>query len=394
VKPLKVMLVAAEASGDALGANLARALKARLGDGVVFCGVGGARMAAEGVESPFDISELSILGWVEGIKAYGRVKRRVREVAEFAAREKPDVAVLIDSWGFTIRVAKALRVLDPGIVLVKYVAPQVWASRPGRAKTLAATVDHLLAINQMDPPWFERAGLATTFVGNPALTIDFGRADGARFRAAIGATPDEPVLLMLPGSRPGEIEKLMPHFEDAGRRLRETHPDLKIAVVVAPSVREDVLGRLAAWPIRTVTVEDDAAKHDAMKGATVALACSGTVSTELGMAGCPMVIAYRLGGFSYWLLRRLVTVRYATLFNIAADEEVAPEFLQERCTGENLAKAVAARLDDPALRADQVARQFAALDRMGRGGGDPAEKAADAVISVLAARKAAATPSA
>ncbi|HWE45575.1 MAG TPA: lipid-A-disaccharide synthase [Caulobacteraceae bacterium] len=384
--PLKVMLVAAEASGDNLGAGLAHALKRRLGDGVVFCGVGGAKMAAHGVESPFDIAELSIFGWIEGIKAYGHVKQRVREVAALAAREKPDVAVLIDSWGFTIRVAKALRQADAALPLIKYVGPQVWASRPGRAKTLAGAVDLLLAINKMDVPWFENAGLKTVFVGNPALGIDFSPADGARFRAAIDAGPDDSVLLLFPGSRPGEVDLLAPYFENAVALVREGRPKLKIAVVVADTVREAVLGRTSGWPFRTYPIEGEAAKRDAMRGATVSLACSGTVSTELALAGSPMVIAYRFGGLTYWLAKKVVTVRFGTLFNIAADEEIAPEFIQNDCTGPNLAKAVSERLDDPQLRADQVARQYAALQMMGRGAGDPSELAADALLAFLEAR--------
>src|SRR5438309_5416497 len=171
------MLVAAEASGDDRGAGLARALKKRLGEGVRFVGVGGARMAAQGVQSPFDISELSILGLLEGLLAYPRVVRRADETAAIAARETPDVAVLIDSWGFTLRVAQRLRKLDPKLPLIKYVGPQVWATRPGRAKTLAATVDHLLSIHAFDAPFFEAQGLPVSFVGNAALTLDFSQAD-------------------------------------------------------------------------------------------------------------------------------------------------------------------------------------------------------------------------
>ena len=390
--PLKVMLIAAEASGDNLGAGLAHALRKRLGEKASFCGVGGAKMAAEGIESPFDIAQLSILGWIEGIKAYGRVKQRVRDTVNLAKREKPDVAVLIDSWGFTIRVAKALREADPSLPLVKYVGPQVWASRPGRAKTLAAAVDHLLAINKMDLPWFENAGLATTFVGNPSFGIDFSKADGARFRTSIDAVADDPVLLLLPGSRPGEVERLTPCFEQAVELLREGRPKLKTAVVIADTVRDQVMGRIAGWPFRVYPVEGEMQKLDAMKGATVSLACSGTVSTELALAGSPMVIAYRLGELTYWLAKKVVTVRFGTLFNIAADEAIAPEFIQDDCTGANLARAVAERLDDPKLRADQVARQFAALEQMGRGAGDPSELAADALLAFLNAR-AGATPS-
>jgi lipid-A-disaccharide synthase len=296
------------------------------------------------------------------------------------------VAVLIDSWGFTLRVAKGLRRELPDLPLVKYVGPQVWASRPGRAKTLARAVDRLLAIHVFDAPWFEREGLKTTFVGNPALSTDFSRADGARFRAAIGAGPDEPVLLVLPGSRPSEIARMTPPFEAAVALLKQTRPELKVAIPVADTVADLVRGHVASWPFRTHLIEGEAARLDAMRGATVALACSGTVSTELALAGCPMVIAYRLDRLTYELARRVVTTKLYTLFNIAAGEAVAPELMQDDCTGPKLAAAVAERLDDPALRAAQVARQHEALDRMGRGGPDPSERAADAVLEVLAER--------
>lgn len=382
-KPLKIMLVAAEASGDNLGAKLAQAIKDKVGaENVSFVGVGGPRMAEQGVVSPFDIADLSILGWIEGLRAYGRVKRRVAETVELAVREKPDVAVLIDSWGFTIRVAKGLRAALPDLKLVKYVGPQVWASRPGRAKTLAAAVDHLMTLHAFDPPWFEKEGLPTTFVGNPSLAIDFGAADGARFRRDNGLTPDQPLLLILPGSRPAEIERMTPVFEQTARRLKAERPDLAVAVVVADTVSASVKGRIAAWPFRAVLVEGEAAKKDAMKAATVALATSGTVSTELALAGAPMVIAYRLGGLSYALTRPLMTAKHITLFNIAADDRIAPEYLQDEATPEALADAVARRLDDPVLRADQIVRQYAALDRMGRDRPDPSAAAADVVLSV------------
>jgi len=385
-RPLTVMLVAAEASGDNLGAGLARAIQARAGaDKVRFVGVGGPRMAEQGVISPFDIADLSILGWIEGLRAYGRVKRRVAETVALAVREQPDVAVLIDSWGFTIRVAKGLRAALPGLKIVKYVGPQVWASRPGRAKTLAASVDHLMTLHGFDPPWFEKEGLPTTFVGNPSLAIDFSGADPARFRREHGLTPDQPLLLVLPGSRPAEIARMTPVFELTARRLKAERPDLAVAVVVADTVADDIRGRVAGWPFRSILVEGDAAKKDAMTASTVALATSGTVSTELALAGVPMVIAYRLGGLSFALTRPLMTAKHITLFNIAADERIAPEFLQDEATPQALARAVAERLDDPAQRADQIARQTAALDLMGRGQPDPSAAAADVVLEVAGA---------
>jgi len=385
-RPLKIMLVAAEASGDALGAGLAHALKMRLGEDVAFVGVGGPRMAAEGVVSPFAIAELSILGWIEGLKAYGLVKRRVADTVKLAKAERPDAVVLIDSWGFTIRVAKALRQVLPGVPLIKYVGPQVWASRPGRAKTLAASVDHLLSLYSFDAPWFEREGLPTTVVGSQALHVDMASADGARFRTARGIAADAPLLLVLPGSRPSEITRMTPVFEATVKRLKAVDPSLEVAVVAAGTVAADVAGRVAAWPFRAHLVQE-ADKYDAMKAANVALATSGTVSTELALAGAPMVIAYKIDGLSYMLMKNLVTARHITLFNIAADDRITPEFIQNDATPEKLAEAVGRLLADPKAAADQAARQTAALDLMGRGGPDPSELAADAVLRVIASRK-------
>lgn len=380
------MLVAAEASGDALGASLARALKRRLGERIEFAGVGGSQMAGEGIQSPFDIAELSILGLFEGLFAVRRVLRRADETKALAAREKPDVAVLIDSWGFTLRVAQRLKALDPNLLVIKYVAPQVWASRPGRAKTLARTVDHLLAMHVFDAPYFEAVGLPTTFVGNAALHTDFDGADPARLRAQIDASPDEPILLVAPGSRPSEIARVLPPFEAAVNRLKDRWPELKVAVLAAPTVAETVRTQVAGWPHRAHIIEGEEAKRDAMKAATVALACSGTVTTELGMAGCPMVVGYRIGAMTYAILKRLIRTRYLVLMNIAAQDFVVPELVQDACTGEALAGEAAILLDSAALRTRQVERQNAALDLMGRGGPDPSEAAADAVLRLAADR--------
>ena len=386
-RPLKIMLVAAEASGDALGAGLAGALRGRLGKDVTFVGVGGPRMAEAGVASPFDIAELSIHGWLEGLKAYGLVKRRVADTVALAVAERPDAVVLIDSWGFTIRVAQALKTALPGVPLTKYVGPQVWASRPGRARTLAASVDHLLALYSFDAPWFEREGLPTTVVGSQALYVDMSAADPAAFRAAHGIASDAPLLLVLPGSRPSEIRLMTPVYEAAVARLKAADPRLEVAVVAAGTVAEAVTAHVAGWPFRAHVVTE-ADKYAAMKAATVALATSGTVSTELALAGAPMVIAYRFQPLSYAIMKPFFTGKYATLFNHAADAEIAPELIQTDATPEKLAAAVGRLLADPEARAAQAARQTAALDLMGREGRDPSEIAADAVLRVIAGKAA------
>lgn len=385
-RPLCVMLVATEASGDDRGAGLAAALRDRLGDGVRFVGAGGQKMAAEGVESIFDISELSILGVVDALAIYRRAMQLVDQTVELAVRERPDVVVLIDSWAFSLRVANRIRKRIPGLPLVKYVAPQVWAWRRGRAKVLARSVDHLLSIHTFDAPYFEAEGLPTTFVGNAALGVDFHDADGDRLRRELGISPVSEILLVLPGSRPSEIRRVLPPFADAVAQLQRDRPDLQVIIPAAPTVAAAVRSAVEIWPKKPFIVEGDRAKYDAMKAATVALACSGTVTIELALAGCPMVIAYKIDALTYalvnWLVRRPIT-----LFNIAAKTMVAPEFIQEDCTGQKLAEAVVARLADPGLRETQAAKQLAALDIMGRGGPDPSTAAAEALITLTGASK-------
>lgn len=381
--PWCVLLVAAEPSGDALGAGLARALTARLGDRVRFVGAGGRQMADAGVKSAFDIAPLSVVGLLEGALAFPAVLARARDLAALARRERPDVAVLIDAWGFSWFAAQAIRRAVPGLPLIKYVAPQVWATRPSRARALPRLFEQVLTLHAFEPPLFERWGGKATFVGNPVLARDVGGADPAALRAELGIAPGAPVLVVLPGSRASEIERLLPVFEDAAHRLKAERPSLEIVVPAAESVATMVKSRVAGWPYRAFVVEGEAARFAAMRAANAALACSGTVTTELAMAGCPMIVGYRLGNVTHFLARFIVRTRFITLVNIAAGREVAPEFIQDRCNGPALAQALGRLLDDPAATARQAAEQNAALDGMGRTMGDPADHAAEAVIAML-----------
>jgi lipid-A-disaccharide synthase len=378
-----IMLVAGEASGDDRGAGLAHALRRRLDGNLKLIGVGGPRMAEAGVPSLFDMAEISVFGLLEGLLAIPRVRRRAQEVAMAAAREGADLVVLIDSWGFSWLAARALRRLAPRVRLVKYVAPQVWATRPGRAKALAGLVDHLMVINSFEPPYFEAWGLPTTFVGNPALHMDFSACDPAGFRSRHGIGAEAPVLLVLPGSRPGEVDRLLPPFEDAIRRLKVGHPSLQVVLPVAESVADRVKAVVAGWPFRFHVVEGEEEKREALRAGDLALACSGTVTLEVAQAGVPMVVAYRLGSVTHFVARFLIRTPWVVLFNIAARDFVAPELIQDDCTGPRLAAELDRRLRDPAFRRAQVAAQDAALDQMGRGGPDPSEAAALVVLEVL-----------
>ena len=381
-----VMLVAAEPSGDALGAALAAALRDRLGNNMRLVGVGGPLMARQAVESPFDITPLSVLGVTDAVRVYPLVRRRARETGEIAAQEQPDVAVLIDSWGFNLRVARAIRRANRNVFIFKYVAPQVWATRPGRARTLAKTVDQLLTIHAFDAPWFEKVGLATTFVGNPVLAEGSADAEaGARFRREISAGIDDPILVIAPGSRSGEVKRLIRPFADAAQRLLADRPRLRIVLLAADAMAGEV-AMAAAWPFPAEIVTGEARRRSAMAAATAALACSGTVTTQLAMAGAPVVVAYRLDPFTAPIAKLLIRTPYITLFNVAARRMVAPELIQEACTGPRLAEALAPLLDVPVARERQVKAQFEAVELMRGGITDPAGAAADVVIAQLAER--------
>lgn len=374
------MLVAAEPSGDALGASLAEALKASAD--IRLIGVGGPLMKRRGIVSPFDIGPLSVLGIFDALAAYPLVRRRALEVGEMAARERPDAAVLIDSWGFNLRVAHAIRERLPGARLIKYVGPQVWATRPGRARTLANAVDLLLTIHSFDAPWFERAGLPTTFVGNPVLAALRAAGDPSRFRTRIGAAPNDPMLVVAPGSRRGEVERLMGPFGEAVRRLAADRPGLKTVILAADAVANHVAARAVEWSPTPIVV-GETERQDAMAAATAALACSGTVTTELALAGTPVVVAYRLDPPTAVIAKMLIHTPFITLMNVAAGREIAPEFVQSACTGRGLAAALAPLLDDPSARVRQSTAQSEALKVMRGGIEDPAGAAARAVLAQL-----------
>ncbi len=375
----RIFLVAAESSGDTLGADLARALRERDAS-LELMGVGGARMAEERIESRADISGLAVLGFIDGLLAYDRVKRAVATTVAAVLAAKPDVVVLIDSWGFTLRVALGVRAAAPEIKLVKYIGPQVWATRPGRAKTLAAAVDHLICIHDFEVPFYEPFGLPCTVCGHPALGR-FKPGDGAALRARQGFSPKDKVILVLPGSRPAEIRRIGPTLWRAAEMLDAERADVRLLVVAAGPVREAVLAQTP--PAARIVEERE--KEDAFATATVALAASGTVTTEVALQGTPLVIGYKLGWITWALMRMVLKAKYATLMNVAADAEVAPEFLQTRFTAQNIARAAAPLLDDDGAREEQVRRQDDALALMGRGGTPAAEIAADAVLGVMRA---------
>ncbi|MDX2221412.1 MAG: lipid-A-disaccharide synthase [Rhodospirillaceae bacterium] len=381
-----IYLVACEPSGDALGAQLMRALTAETDGRARFCGIGGPEMQAAGLRSLFDPSELALLGILEVIPKFARVLARVRESVADIERSRPDVLVTIDSWGFTGRIHQRLARRGSPIPRVRYVGPQVWAWRPGRARQLARWIHRLLVLFPFEPPHFTRYGLATDWVGHPVIESGADRGDAARFRGRHGIPPEATILTVLPGSRAAEVAALLPMFRDTIGQIAAKVPGLHLAVPTVPGVEARVRAGVADWPWPTAVVVAASDRFDAFAASTAALAASGTVTLELALAGLPHVVAYRLHPVSAWLLRRLVRTRYVNLINVLLDRAVVSERLQQDCRPDILADDVNRLLIDPAARSAMRAQFKQAVAKLAPPGVLPSQAAARAVLAMVAAQ--------
>jgi lipid-A-disaccharide synthase len=380
---MSLYLVAAEASGDLLAREVAEWVRRKAPD-IQIDGIGADELAAIGIRSPIDISPLSVLGFVEGIRAYGDVVRLADAAAEDICTKNPRVVVLVDSWGFMLRVAQRVRARAPWIRLVKLIGPQVWATRPGRAETLAATVDHLLCMHDIEAPYYAPFGLKVTVIGNPALSRS-GKGDGAAFRAAHGVPPDAPVLLVLPGSRRSEIASVAPVLISAARQIKHRRPDVRVLIQPAASIQEAFATRFPDVTSWAEVITDSFARYDAIAASDLALACSGTVTSEVAMQGTPMIVGYKTGWITWALARGLLYKKvHITLLNILnGDREIVPEFVQTRFKAGLIAAKALAWFGEPAELAAQKARQSDALKALVHHGKPAAEIAADAILQEL-----------
>lgn len=381
-----LFLVAGEPSGDQLGARLMVALKAETGGRVRFAGIGGELMAAEGLESRFPIRELAVMGFFEVLPHLFLILRRIRETVAAVKALRPDAVVTIDSPGFTLEVAGRLK--GEGIPLIHYVAPQVWAWKPWRAKQVARYLDRLLVLLPFEPPYFERHGLTSPFVGHPA--VEGARAPETMEEGAGEGAGRPPCLAVLPGSRRGEVAKLLPVFAAVVRALAPRHPELTVVLPTVETVEDLVRAQVVDWPLPVEVVRGAEAKAAAFHRATAALAASGTVALELGVAGVPTVIAYRFAGVIGLLPPRLLSVPFVSLVNLIAGREVQPEFLQRRCRAATILPAVDRLLADPVARADQRAGYRGVVEALTPPEGAPSRAAARRILDCLQESKAAA----
>lgn len=379
-----IFVVSGEASGDNLAGKLMAALKRKTGGRVRFAGVGGPASEAQGLQSLFPMHELSLIGFAEVLPHLPRLVRRINQTTNAVRDLKPDAVVTVDSPSFSTRLAHHLR--GSNIPVIHYVAPQLWAWRPGRARKLAKRIDHLMALLPFEVPFFAKQGIACTYVGHPAVESGARNGDGASFRARHGISPDLPLICVVPGSRAGELRRMLPPFGGALHLLKEKHENLRVVVPVIEATAETVREAARDWPFPAIFVTAEE-RFDAFAACDVALAKSGTVTFELALAKVPMVVAYKVHPATAFLVRRMgVNVEYASLANLLVDRKVVPEFIQEAATAPALAEPVDLLLRSEKAREAQ--RQgFHELDAvLGDPVPPPSERAAQVVLDIVNGR--------
>lgn len=357
-----VYMIAGEASGDILGGRLLAALKAKETN-LIIRGIGGDNMQSHGLHSLFPMEELSVMGLTEVLPRIPDLLKRINQTAQDIIHHQPDIVITIDSPDFVKRVVKKTRVKCQNTKFIHYVAPSVWAWRAGRAKTMAKLYDGLICLLPFEPPYFEKEGLRSAFCGHPAIeTIDAHQNE---------RNPNR--LLILPGSRLGEVSKMAPVFAETLEKLRQSNHELKASIVALLHVKPIIEDTFKDIQIDYIKPES---RFAAFKTAGKALATSGTVGLELAVAGCPHVIAYQMSPLTYWIGKRMVKVDYGHLVNIMEGREVIPEYIQDNCTSDNLTRAIQ-NLDIPELTS---IRQKLSGSNPGL---LPSEQAADFVRSFL-----------
>ncbi len=353
-----IYLVAGEASGDVLGARLIEAMR-RMRPDLTYAGLGGARMAEQGVASLFPMQEIAVMGLAEILPRVVQLRARLQQVVADITERRPSMVVTIDSPGFTLRVLHAIAPL--GIRRVHYVAPQVWAWRPERVRHFPGLWDRLLCLLPFEPEFFAPHGLNPVFVGHPVLQSGADRGDAVRFRAQFGLDGGARPLILMPGSRRTETRRLMPVFRETVAQLAPAHPAMVPVLAAAPAIAPELAAMASRWAVRPVIVTDPAGRYDAFAAAAAALTKSGTSTLELALAGVPMAVTYRVNPLSALLARRLITVEHVGMINLLAGRALVPELLQGDCAPGPLAATINEILTNAASVAAQRAGFIKAL---------------------------------
>jgi lipid-A-disaccharide synthase len=370
---VRIFISAGEASGDLYASRVVEAFRAKHPDAEFF-GCAGARMQAAGVRAVVDSKSIAVVGLVEVLAHIPRIYREFRKLKKAIVAEKPDIAILTDAPDFNLRLAKFLR--RQRIRVVYLIAPQAWAWRQGRVKTLRATVDRLLCIFPFEEEFFTRHGVPTTYIGHPLARIVRPSLTREQFVAKYGISPGKKIVVLLPGSRHGEIERHLADLLDAKRRLEGR--DLVFLLALPGGFGDTFSERIRGSSIQLIVD----ATWDALAHADLALAASGTVTIEAALLGCPLVTFYKVNALSWILGRWLVRAPFLSMVNLVAGRKIAPELIQDQMTGERIAAEAIRLLDDEtamdAMRAGlkEVAAKLVSAD-------DPMETAAGCIEKVV-----------
>lgn len=383
----KVYLIAGEPSGDLLGSRLMRALRKKTDGKVEFYGVGGETMEQEGLMPLFDIADLSIMGIMEIIPSIPKVLRHLKNTVNDIIKVQPDVVITIDSWSFSARVHKALRKKKPGIPQVHYVAPQVWAWKKKRAKTMYKYIDHLMTLLPYEPKYFTPYHLATDFVGHPVIESEALHADGEKFRRDFRVGADKRVISILPGSRKTEVSKLLPEFLKAAEELYIQNPDLQFVLPTVKTVSKAVKDVVKGSTLPIVITETQNDRYNAFKASDAAIAASGTVALELAILDVPHVVAYKVSPFSAILARKFLKIQFVNLSNILLGREIVPELLQERCVPGNIRSYLSGLLQKDDLYERQMEGFKKVRKVLGLGMQTPSENASDIILKIIEEKK-------
>ena len=381
--PVKVAIIAGEMSGDLLGAGMASEIRRLTGGDVEFVGVGGPALGAEGLDSLFDFDEIAIMGITAVVARLPLLLRRIRQTSDALIAARPDVLVIVDSPGFTHRVARRVRKALPDLPVVQYVSPTVWAWKEYRAAKMTDFVDHVLAILPFEPDAMRRlGGPPTTYVGHRLRTLPALLDVRTRQRERIYRDRRKTILL-LPGSRKTEVSRLLPVFGETASILA-ARGDYRFLIPAVPSQEARIREQVANWPTRPEIVTDDAAKWTAFATADAALAAAGTVLFELALAGIPTISAYKTDFFIRLMLNRIRTWS-AALPNLVADYPVFPEFYDAFLRPEMLARLLERLSSDTPQRAAVLAGCDDVYDRMATE--RPANEVAAEIVLAYAQRK-------
>ena len=382
-QPLKVYLIAGEPSGDLLGSRLMRALRRKTAGKVEFFGLGGDTMEAEGLKPLFDISDLAIMGLIEVIPSIPKVLRHIKETVADILRVQPDIVITIDSWSFSARVHQKLRQLKTGIPQLHYVAPQVWAWKKKRAKTMYKYIDALMTLLPQEPKYFTPYHLETVFVGHPVIESEVLQADGNEFRRQYQIPDNKKIITILPGSRHNEVGRLLPVFAEAARRLLAQNPDFYFVIPTVRTVANHVKAEAAKLNLPLLVVESQQDRYNAFRASSAAIAASGTVALELAICHIPHVIGYKVSPLTAFIADKFLKIQFVNLSNIMLGREVVPELLQEQCIAGNIVRYINELLSHGEL----YQRQMDGFDKvkalLSNGEQTPSDNAADFILDLI-----------